>query len=463
MKKRRLLAMLLTLVMLACAGLAGCGGNESAGDLQGSGQGNEDVDPEGKTTITFWHLYSGITASRIADMVATFNKNSDEYYVEVTSGMTASSIASKLSSSSQEYYPSLFTGTSYAISEYAEEKYVRPIQDFVDKDDVDWTSDLTSYARNAYTDTEGVLIGVPIGISSRGYFVNLDILKQAGYTLDDIDSFNDIVEISKAAVKKGFIDYGYSPADGADIMDMLLYSGVDLVNNDNGKSGYPTAMMYQEGKTNEALRQLLNLHADLYKSGAGYENTAGAAGGLKLFASGKVLFNASTSSNYIEIVNIGTDFEWAFIPFQGLENGNSYKGQALVEGTGLFICDKKNDKETQGAYELVKFLLSEEQQSEWCTYRGYISPMKNVLENEEYVNWMNEKYPSLANIDKQLSNKDVALDFPVIDFYNYMIQENKAMLTSIMSEPGTDVDALIQKATDTLNKAIKVMNMRRSQ
>lgn len=451
MMKKKLLAGFLA-VVIACTGLAGCGGNNAAPE--------NDAADSGKIELTVWSSYTAASNAKFDELVKKFNQENTKYEVAVQTGQAASGNRQKLSTSTPEYYPSLFMGTNNAIYEYAEADYVAPIQDFIDKDSEDFTAGMLASVRASYSDAEGRLIGMPVGVSAKGYMVNLDVLEQTGYTLDDLTSFENIVAAAQAAFDKGASEYGYIPADGSEILDMLLYQGVAIFDNDNGHSGDITKSMYAEGDTNAALKKIAELYAGMVASGACMKNTQGQDKGTATFVSGRSLFWACTSSFVYELEDVNVEFDWAFIPYQGVDANAKHKGSVIAEGTSIFIANTGDEAEMQGAYEFLKFLARPENQIFWSTFRGYTPYTEEALASEEWIAWRDEHYPSEAKLEEQFKVVNTELKFPNATITNKLLDASFEIVTNIISDPSGDLDTYIANAADTLNKSIEILLLR---
>ncbi len=451
MMKKKLLAGLLVFA-LACTGLAGCG---SKGD--GNGQGET---ADGKTQLILWSSYTAASNAKLEELVKKFNKESADYEVSLETGQAASGNRQKLSTSTPEYYPSLFMGTNNAIYEYAKADYVAPVQDFIDKDSEDFTAGMLESVKASYSDTNGKLIGMPVGVSVKGYMVNLDVLAKTGYTVDDLTSFEKIAAAALAAVDKGASEYGYIPADGSEVLDMLLYQGVGIFDKDNGHSGDITKSLYAEGDTKAALEKMTKLYADMVKSGTCMKNTKGQDAGTATFVNGRSLFWACTSSFVYELQDVNVEFEWAFIPFQGVDDSAAHKGSVLPEGTSIFIANTGDEKEMQGAYEFLKFLAKPENQIFWSTFRGYTPYTEEALNSEEWTTWRDENYPSEVKLEEKLKAGSTGLKFPNATITNKLLDASFEIVSSIISEPSGDLNSYIETAAETLNKSIEILQLR---
>lgn len=452
MMRKKLLAGVLALA-LACTGLMGCGG--SGGSEQGSG-GNSN----GKIELSLWSTYTTESTSKFNELVAKFNAENEKYEVKVEAGLGEDQTRQKLTTVDKEFFPAMFMGTDSAIYEYAGADYVKPVQDFLADDSENWLEGMLDSVKTAYSDKEGNLIGMPIGVSVKGYMVNLDVLAQTGYTLDDLTSFEKVAAAAKAAKDKGASQYGYIPSSGVEIMDMLLYQGVDIFDGGNGHTGDITKCMYTEGETFEALKKMANIYADMFKNGVAVENSSGPDSYASVFTSGKTLFWSCTSSYVYEFHNVNVNFEWAFVPFKGVDDNAEYQNCVVPEGTGIFIANNGDEKKMQGAYEFIKFLARPENQIFWSTFRGYTPYTEEALTSEEWTTWRDENYPSEAKLEEMLKNVNKELHFPNSKLIGKLGNTNTQLLSSIIQDPNGDLEKIIKDATEDINQSIKILNLR---
>jgi len=450
--KKKLLALIL-MGALAVSSLVACGGNEA-------GNGDEITD-SGKRVLTLWSTYTEASNIKLSELVARFNAQSDKYEVRMEIGQSASGNRQKLAASTKDYYPSMFMGTNNAIIEYAESAYTAPIQQFVDADTDKWTDDILGAVKTGYSDTEGNLIGLPVGVSVKGYMVNVDALEEAGYKLEDMTTFEKIAEAAQAAKKKDVCQYGYIPADGSDILNMLLYQGVNIFDGGDGYTGDITKTLYAEGETNKALKKYCDILSGLYKTEAAMKNMNGADGGTTTFVNGKAVFWATTSSFVYEFADVDMDFEWAFIPFRGIDDNAKNTDVVFAEGTGIFIGNTGNEEEMQGAYEFIKFIGKPENQIYWCTFRGYTPYTKSTLASEDWTSWRDENHPTELLLEAPLQNENMTLRFPNIPIMSKILTVNKELTSYIMADPNGDMSSYIKQTADSLNESVQMWNSRK--
>lgn len=454
---KRKMKMLLLAAGVLCMSLVGCGSG---------GQTNDDVGNAGTSApgelqeVKVWTTYGTKGMGLLNELANKFNNSQEQYEVTVEFGGTAPQIRQKIATSKKKYYPSILFGANNAIYEYATADYVVPIQEFIDKDEDKWTDDMYENVKLSYSDEKGNLIGTPMGVSAKGYFVNLDLLKAAGYSIEDVTSFEKIAEIATAAHDKGLCKYGYVINQGTDILNMLTYQGVDIFDADNGYSGKITKSLYNEGETKAALDKLTKIYSDLYDKGVAYPNADGASGGSMVFINKEVVFWSCTNSNLHQILDTDLGFNWTFIPLTGIDDGAEYKGAAITEGTGMFIANTENESEMQGAYEFIKFIAQAENQYFWCTNCGYVPYTNEAANSEEWTTWMAENFPDAKGLVEKMQSTSGKIKFPYSKLTGQLLTTNWEIISNIMAEPKGDLNSYIEKAADSMNQSIEMLNLR---
>jgi len=446
MKKWSVLLLAFTLL---CGTLSGCGKG-------GTGAGGS-VDAEGKTKLVLWSTYGTYGTQYMNDLVEKFNESQDEYVLEVSSGSDASGIRVKMQTSKVENYPSLICGTSTTMASYAKAKYVAPVQQFIDKDEEKWTEGMYEGVKKCYTDTNGNLIGIPTGVSFNGYLVNVDILEDAGFKLEDLTSFEKIAEAARTAVDKDLCKYGISFSGGVDLVDMLTMQGADIVDADNGYSGTAEKSVLLEGESNKAVKKATKLISELFKDGIaldyGYGSDCAA-----IFKSNNLLFWKCTNSSTHNIFTSSSSINWAFIPSVGVDENAEFKGCALSEGTGIFICNTGDEKEMQGAYEFLKFIAKPENQFAFTTGIGYVPYTTEAT--EIYLDWAKENFPSAPTILEMLNNSPKELGLPFVDVGGEINIALGDLIGDIAADPSGDIDTYIEEASKAIDNGLKIYSMR---
>lgn len=452
MKKRGRLLTLVLALCVVCTSLFGCGkgGNDSSSEGK-----------DGVVELTFWHNYGVLELPAFTQMIEGFNNSQDKYHVNLVLQGNATEIRTKLMSSQQQYYPSLFCGQPITTSTYATSDYVQPLQPYIDADEEDWTSGIFDVVRTAYSDLDGNMIGHPIGVSASGTFINVTMLEKAGYTVDQITSYEKIAEASKAAVQKGLCKYAITYSNGVDLLDMLTMQGVPYVDNDNGYSDAATKSVLTEGETNVALKKALQIYGSLYEENVAYPYTTNSTtDGKESFLAGNLLFWTTTNSRVHYMLESELNFEWAFIPSVGVDDNAEFKGYAIAEGTGAYICNTGDEAEMQGAYELIKYMAKTENQVYWCKSLGYVPYTEEAAKDADYIAWTQENWPSATKVSEMLMNAPKELRVPYVGVSNEILTANQYLWSSVYADPKGDLDSYIKSVSDQIDEAIQILSLR---
>lgn len=455
---KRSFSVLLVLALI-CGMFVACGGD--SGSNQGSGnQGVSNAQEDnGPVKLTLWSTYGTYGTRYLNGLIEKFNNSQSDYILESSSGLDASTIRAKMQSSKVENYPSLICGTSTTMTAYAEADYVVPLQQFMDADSEDWNAGMFDAVRYAYTDRDGKMIGYPVGVSCNGYLVNVDLLTQAGYKLEDLTSFEKIVQIATEAVKGGICKYGLAFYNGVDVLDMMTMQGADIVDGGNGHEGKVTKAILTEGESNAALKKAVTLISQMYKDGVALDYGYG-SDCSSIFKANDLLFWKCTNSSTHNVFTSNSAIKWAFIPSVGIDDNAKFKGNALSEGTGIFICNTGNEKEMQGAYEFIKFLSLPENQNEFAQGIGYLPYTQEAM--EQYLPWAETNFPSAENLLSKLSSSPKELQLPYVAVGGEINLAFDNLLGSLSVSPDGDTDSYIADAENAINAALKIYEMRQN-
>ena len=451
---KRFISMLLCLV-LVCLSLSACGkeSQQEGGKAQ-----------EGETEIKWWISYSTVYSAYFDPMIEQFNKeNEGKYHVTMLYNGGDADLRSKVATTEQADLPNLIIGTPMATAYFSEQDNIIPVQTFLDKDDDDWTSKIFAGIREGYCTNDGTMIGVPLGVSCVGYFVNTEILKKAGYTVEDVTSYEKVGKIAIDIKSKGLADYGMSYYYSKyEMIDAITLEGLHFFDNDNGHSGAPTQSLMKSGATYQGIKKYLDIFVDTYKSNAAYSYTADLnSENIPKFVQGDIAILGATSAYAQMILELQPDFEWEFVSTLPLTDNAPYLGEAMAEGHGIYLVDNGNEAAAQGAYEFLKFLSKVENQVQWCTHTGYMPYTEEAYSNEEYQTWLKENFPSAIPL------KDTFLKHPegLLEPYTYLddvVQTACGIcLTYMFTDPNRDVDEVIQWAHESMEEAIEIEAIRK--
>ena len=451
MKKTGKWLLMLVLCVALCLGICACGDQKAS----------EDEYAEGDTIeVVLWATYGARGQGYLNQLVKEFNSMQDEYYVQIYKNGDAEEIRTKLEASDPSNYPTLFCGQPLVIGLYDGAKYVKPVQEMIDADEEDWTSGIYENVRSSYSDKKGNMIGYPLGVSCSGYFVNVEMLKEAGYSLDYLTSYEKIVEAALAIKSKGLAKYGISfLGTGVELIDMMTIQGLQLVDKNNGHSGEVTKIVLEEGENYEGMKKVTELTKKLYQNEAAAVY-GGDTGGeyFPMFNSGELGIVYATNS-WTHYVTYGEpEFEYAFIPSVGIDENAKYKGNVISEGTGLFLANSGREKEMQGGYEFLKFLAQPENQAAWCTSLGYVPYTDEAVATETWQTWMAETLPSAQNVIDSIKNSSAEVRAPYIQFSSKELGYD--LFNYITLDPKGDTKKIIKDSLYDFSEALDIWKAR---
>lgn len=458
-KMKKLLALLLSVVMcVTCLAACGNGGN-------GGGNGDSDVNADGEVVIEWWISYATEKETLLQKLVDDFNTLHDgEYEVKVVYAGGYPEIRAKLDSTKDaKNLPGIVAGQPVVNAYYASIDSIVPIQEFIDKDEEDWTNGTYETVKTAYSDRDGKLIGWPVGVSSAGWFVNVDLLKKAGYTTADMTSYEKIAQIATAVASKGVAEYGIAYYyTGMDLYDAITLQGCDFVDNDNGMSKDATKSVITEGDTNKALKSFLSATAKLYEKNYAYTYQANTDNDIMpAFVDGKIAIMGATNSYTHKLMFLNPEFDWEFVPNTVATEAGQYKGYALCEGAGNYIVDNGNEKIMQGSYEFIKFLAKVENQTYWCTNTGYIPYTDEAFADEAYQTWMKENLPEAEKMQTTLKAIPKELRGPYLGLAEDIQAACRNMIGVLAVDPDSDLDELIEEYAMSIDEAIEIDAIRK--
>lgn len=261
--------------------------------------------------------------------------------------------------------------------------------------------DVVSAANNYYT-IEGELYSMPWNTSSTTMFSNMDILNAAGITEPpttwaDVEAACDAIMALPDAPSEGCITW---PNHGWFFEQSLGQAGVDLANNDNGRSGRATEVRLDS----PAAVDYVQWWSDLENSGhyvytgvqRDWDGTSAA------FQAQNVAMLVFSSSDTTALTDAGTENGFqvtsSFMPYN---QDVDYAGN-LIGGATLWMTNGLTTAQQDGALGFMNFFSNPGNAAAWHQLTGYI-PITNeagaLLDSE---GWYTES-PNSAVASDQLN------------------------------------------------------------
>ncbi len=261
--------------------------------------------------------------------------------------------------------------------------------------------DVVSAATNYYT-IDGELYSMPWNTSSTTMFSNMDILSAAGVseppkTWAEVEAACDAIMALPDAPSEGCITW---PNHGWFFEQSLGQAGVDLANNDNGRSGRATELSLNS----EAAIDYVQWWSDLENSGQyvytglqrDWDGTSAA------FQAQNVAMLIYSSSDTTVLTEAGTengfDVRSSFMPYN---QDVSYEGN-LIGGATLWMTAGLDKSEEDGALAFLNFFSNPENAAAWHQITGYIPITNAAVSLLDSEGWYAEN-PNSAVASDQLN------------------------------------------------------------
>jgi sn-glycerol 3-phosphate transport system substrate-binding protein len=388
------------------------GGEEEAGEEEAA---DGDV-----TTIEMWIAFSddarlGFTQ----DKAAEFNASHPEYNVEVTSFDSYNTVF-------EQAQLAIDAGNPPEIIHFFEAATQEALDAVDSNGDPIFASvtdaiagrteilgepvvldDVVSAASKYYT-IEGQLYSMPWNTSSTTMFSNMDILNAAGITEPpvtwaDVEAACEAITALPDAPSEGCITW---PNHGWFFEQSLGQAGVDLVNNDNGRSARADAITLNS----DAAVDYVQWWSDLEDSGdyvytgvqRDWDGTSAA------FQAQNVAMLVYSSSDTTALTDAGTENGFPVVSsFMPYNQDVEYAGN-LIGGATLWMTSGLPEVAQDGALAFMSFFSNPENAAAWHQLTGYIPITNSAVSLLETEGWYEES-PNSAVASEQL---DAAADTP---------------------------------------------------
>lgn len=470
---KKLLALILALVMVLS--MAACGNNGTPAEATKAPATPEapaettpattvEV-PASKVEVAWWTYYGDTNIGYCQTVIDAFNESQDKYFVTIHYQGSQSEMNAKIQATTKDQLPAMFSGAVENVAMYDAADFCANMQSFVDADTVGWEELEGTWAaiRAAYSDTEGKLVGYPMGYSYGGVFYNEELLAEAGIDPATLTSYPAIYEASKKLVEGGYCTYGVGfHNDGFYPTAAIGREGLMAYNNNNGYSSERiTECLYlEDASVNNAVYEMLDAYQKLHAEklcvpyGSNYQSEI-----IPQIAAGECAMMIGVVSMTTKILDaVGGQFTVGIVPQPSCTEAGKRTGEP-AGGTGNFICDNGNAEQMQGAYEFIKFASTADQAAYFAVSTGYLAPNSQSYNAAAYQDFLNNTWPAVSVVYDSLAASDDSANNPYIPISNEMKAANKLMIETVSSDPNADIASVIGTAYESIQEAIELYNM----
>lgn len=433
MKWKKAAATLMAGVMVL--GLAACGGSDSEEKC------SEPEKKDSKLTIWAWDESFNIPAANEAAKIYK-EKNADAEVEVVT--MAQDDIVAKLntslSSGSYDGLPDIVLIEDYRIQGYLN-AYA---EEFADLTDVVNNDDFAAY-KTGVNQKDGVTYGCPFDSGVAGMFYRTDMIKTAGYTVEDMQNltWDKYIEIGKAVKEKcGAYMLTLDPSDLGQIRMMMQSAGTWYTDED-GKVDL---------KDNQGLKDAFSTYKAIVDSGiskqvSDWDQFVGA------FNNGEVASVPTgcwISSSIVKAEDQAG--KWAVAPFPKMDQNSDSVNASSIGGAGWYVL--KNVGHEDMAKEFIKetFASSTDLMNTLANEINLVSTLKAAADGENYKKGVDfyggqELFSDFAEWTTEVPTVNYGENtYAIEDLMTEALQQitEGADMDKVLSEYQTQVEAAVQ-------------------
>lgn len=326
--------------------------------------------------IDLWHSMTVELEETLQALVTEYNASQDRVAVRlVFQGSYNESLDKYLTALRGGARPTIIQLEETALQLGVDSGAVVPIQACVDAADYSF-ADYIDRTVTAYT-VEGVLWPMPFNTSNPILYANMNVLRQAG--IDELPTtLAEVRAASEAIVEAGITPNGISLTSSSWIVEQLF--GLDdslYVNNNNGREGRATEMLFENDLGLEIFTWLHDMVADGL---ATYVGSGDDAEHFIALALGQAAMTMDTTAALRSVLIAAEDFPDVEVAVGPLPTVGDRDGGVLVGGAALWLDAETSDEERAASWDFMTWLNEPEQQATWHAGTGYVPIRQSAIE-----------------------------------------------------------------------------------
>ncbi len=353
-------------------------------------------------TLEFWHAMGGNLGELVDELVARFNDSQDQIVVNATfQGSYDDTYNALLAAFDSGTEPNIIQNFDLASQTMIDTGRIIPAWKLMEADGFD-PNLIVPAVRDYYSDADGMM-ALAFNSSTPLVYYNADMFEAAG--VDPIEgslSFSEFKalcdELMAAEVAPYCFTYGQV---GWYFEQILANSGGLYFNNDNGRTGRPTEVMFNQGQGVEVFTFLTDLIKEGYTPNLA--STWTETDSTFITEQAAIMIDSTSDVSIIENseFNVGT----AYIP----HSDSSERNGVVIGGAALWLIDSGDDAQNAAAWQFMKFMAAPEQQISWHTGSGYF-PVRVDLQDNAELNAFWDANPNFRTAIEQLGTTKTTLD-----------------------------------------------------
>ncbi len=421
--------------------VTGCGSKEikSQGNTTNiSSTSNE----EGKVDVEFWYSGGKTAVNIVAEIVGEFNESQDKYNVTMNTQASYKETYQKLQTAiAGKKAPDLALLDVSDARNLFEKGLTQDINVFINEDS---EFDKDDYLEVFYKQGEkdGALFALPAYGTTQVLYYNKQAFNEVGADPENIKTWQDLGKVAADIAALDSFEYGWEPMWGApNLVDASLSNGAKLL-SDDGKTVVINSDEWVE--VWESFRKWI--HEDKIMK----VNSGGQGWEYWYKTIDDVLQNKA--GGYTGSSGDQADLDFSIVGAMEQPGFGDNSSAPTADALQFSVLANSTEEEKQGAYELMKFFTSPENQAKWSMNTGYIAVRNSVKEVPEFKTY-SEEHPQILVPLQQASHGSMPLYDPtggkIIDALT--IAADKVELENIPAKEALDeAQKTAQSALDNM-------------
>jgi sn-glycerol 3-phosphate transport system substrate-binding protein len=430
---------------------------------------------DGPLQITLW--YGGLGGSAKAAMdqqVADFNASQPDIVLTASDqGRDYAEVYRKFTSAAAagtDQLPDLIYLEDTQLQAIADSGLMLPAQACMEAADYDITQ-IEPAARSKYS-VDDVLYPGYMNVSTPVLYYNKAHFAQAGLDPEDPpDTLDELVEAARTLKAAGVSDKPFSFRASRWYFETWLTGiGVDIVNEDNGRSGLATEATFATPEAEDLMATLQQANDE------GLMNVfAATEGGIDQFLAlvtqdSSMLVETSTASTTIRDAlsgqitaeQAGVGFETGgvdlsvLVPATGAYPGIESAGQIYPGGAAFYMLNTSEPEQQAASWKFLEFMLDPVNAKTWLFSGGYLPVVKAVSDEPEVEAFWTDDLAGVLLFPavEQLGDADPDQTGPLIGPYPDEGDAIEAAMEAILLD-GAEIGPTLQDAQDTVTEALE--------
>jgi sn-glycerol 3-phosphate transport system substrate-binding protein len=352
-------------------------------------------------TLEFWHAMGGNLGELVDELVARFNDSQDQIVVNATfQGSYDDTYNALLAAFDSGTEPNIIQNFDLASQTMIDTGRIIPAWKLMEADGFD-PNLIVPAVRDYYSDADGMM-ALAFNSSTPLIYYNADMFEAAG--VDPIEgslSFSEFKAVCDELLAADVAPYCFTYGQvGWYFEQILANSGGLYFNNDNGRTGRPTEVMFNQGQGVEVFTFLTDLIIEGYTPNLA--STWTETDSTFITQQAAIMIDSTSDVSIIQNseFNVGT----AFIP----HSDSSERNGVVIGGAALWLMDSGDDAQNAAAWQFMKFMAAPEQQISWHTGSGYF-PVRVDLQDNAELNTFWDENPNFRTAIEQLGTTQTTL------------------------------------------------------